>query len=97
MVRIYGPVRNAEDITKINRKIRAQVRRAKTRPALVELAKRSMYLWTLTNSPAWSKAFPRRKLLAMRRRAKEEYHITTRMINKKIPGKKLDTIIGPGR
>ena len=97
MVRIYGAVRTADDITKINRKIRASVRRATTRPALVELAKRSMYLWTLTNSPAWKRAFPRRKLLAMRRRAKQEYHITTRMINKKISGRKLDTIIGPGR
>jgi len=97
MVRIYGPVRNAEDITKINKRIRADVRRATTRPALVELAKRSMYLWTLANSPAWRRAFPRSKLLSIKRRAKKEYHITAKMINKKISGRKLDTIIGPGR
>ena len=87
------PIKGAKDITAINTMIRRDVRKARTRQALVELAKRSLYLYTLTYSPAWKLGF-KGKVKAMRKRARAEYHKTVALINKKIPGTKLDARLG---
>ena len=52
---IYSEVNSPSDITKINRMIRSQLRRVKTKPRITELVKRSAYLCTLTYSPGFRK------------------------------------------
>ena len=94
---MYGPMRGPADVTKINVKIRAQVRKAKTRDMLKKLVSRSRYLYTLTSSPSVQKAI-RGKVRATRTRAKSQYTITARlanrvMVSRKIKGNKFDTII----
>jgi hypothetical protein len=54
---IYGEVNSANDIRRINRKIRKEMDRVTTREELTELKKRSDYLCTLTASPSWRKKF----------------------------------------
>ena len=48
---IYGEVNSIKDIRDINRTIREEMDRVKTREQLTELKKRSDYLCTLTFSP----------------------------------------------
>ena len=80
--RIYGEVEKIEDITKINRMIRRDVRKAKTKSRLTELYNRSKYLVTLTYSPAWKKHF-RGKILKARKRAMKEFEKTAKLINRR--------------
>lgn len=97
---IYGSVKGVADISKINKEIRSDVAHADSRPALIELAERSRYLWTLTFSPVWKKHFDG-EVMKVRNKAKAEYHTTAGVINKKIMahnwGKPIDTVIGRGR
>jgi len=80
--RIYGTVSGMQDIRKINSKIRADVSRAKTRPQLTELHKRSMYIRTLCDSPAWKTSFYG-KITRMKQVAEFEFTKTARAINKR--------------
>ena len=57
---IYGEVNTIKDIREINRNIRLEMDRVKTRAQLSELKRRSDYLCTLTFSPAWQKKFGER-------------------------------------
>ena len=97
---LYEHVKGVVDIVDINRKIRVEVGRARTRPQLMELRLRSAYLFTLTNAPAWQKAFGNR-IGAMRGAAKREYHVTAKLINGRLAklglGGSVDTVLGPGR
>jgi len=81
----YGHVKGPQDIVKINRKIRGQVRRARSRARLRELQKRSQYLYTLTFSPSWKTAF-RGKIAEMRRVAKEEFMKTRELVQRRLAG-----------
>jgi hypothetical protein len=54
---IYGDVNTLADMREINRKIREEMRRVRTREQLTELKKRSDYLCALTLSPSWKKRF----------------------------------------
>jgi len=94
----YSNVRSAEDIRKINRKIRKLIKYADNRAELTQLYKQSMYLVTLTYSPAWRKHF---KGKPPRKTAKEEFHKTAVAINKRarelgLPAN-YDTVWGDGR
>ena len=80
MQRIYSAISGVSDIRKINKMIRNEVKRAKSRKELTELHKRSSYLVTLTFSPAWKEGF-RGKIAQMRTAAKEEFAKTARAIN----------------
>ena len=80
MRRIYEDIEGVMDIRRVNRMIRNEVKRAMSRKELTELHKRSMYLVTLTHSPAWKEGF-RGKIAQMRRVAKEEFAKTARAIN----------------
>lgn len=97
---LYAHVKGVLDIVTINRRIRAQAAKTTTRKQLMELRLRSGYLFTLTNAPAWQKAFGQR-IGAMRRAAKAEYHTTARAINRRIAAKNLggpvDSVLGAGR
>ena len=89
--RIYSEVSSPSDITKINRMIRSQLRRVKTKPRITELVKRSAYLCTLTYSPGFRKKL-RGKLTKARKTAREEYRKTAKLANQRlrqlhIPGK----------
>jgi hypothetical protein len=77
---IYGEVNSVTNIREINRKIRDEIRGVRDRAHLTELKKRSDYLCTLTQSPAWQEKFgsKSRRMLAV---AKEEDHRTTRLAN----------------
>jgi len=79
---IYQSVGGVTDIREINRKIRKEVARAKTRAQLTELHKRSMYLVTLCHAPAWKEAF-RGKIAKMKKAAQEEFTKTARAINRR--------------
>ena len=81
--RIYGELRSPKDVTLINRKIRADIRKAKSRARLIELLRRSQYLITLTYSPTVKKAL-RGKVLATRKRARKEYEKTRKIVEKKL-------------
>lgn len=97
---LYVHVKGVLDIVNINRQIRAQVRGARSRAQLMELRLRSAYLFTLSNAPAWQQSFGQR-IGAMRRAAKQEYHVTAKLINRRIAalglGDPVDTVLGPGR
>ena len=103
-LRIYGRMETAEDVSRINRMIRKEIRKARSRPAVIELYKRSMYLITLThpNRAGARKAFGKR-LATMHRRAKQEFTITAKLANKRLKAlgelgrRPLDTKWGPGR
>jgi len=94
----YGYVRGVSDIRAINCHIREQIKEATTRPKITELVRRSLYLYTLTFSPAWKKAFAG-KIRRMREVAKEEYAKTARTANKQLDklglgGRRYDEKIG---
>jgi len=94
----YGYVRGINDIRAINCHIREQIKEATTRPKITELVRRSLYLYTLTFSPAWKKAFAG-KIRRMREVAKEEYAKTARVANKRLKelglgGRRYDEKIG---
>ena len=76
----YGTVKSLTDITKINQKIRSQVRTAKSDRALAELYRQSMYLITLTYSSSWRNI---ENIAGIRTRAKSEFSKTARLINVK--------------
>jgi hypothetical protein len=84
--RLYGPLRNSRDVKTINKKIRGQIRRAKTRARIIELLKRSQYLITLTYSPSVSKGIRRHggSVLRVRRTARREYLKTRKLALKKL-------------
>jgi hypothetical protein len=93
--RIYGELKSPKDVVKIANLIRRDVRRASSREALLELYKRAAYLVTLThpNRAAARKAWGK-KIYTMHEIAKREFTKTAKLINKKIPGKKLDEYWG---
>lgn len=98
-MRTYGSVNSAQDIIEINILIRRDVRYARTREDLTELHRRSMYLVTLTYSPAWRKHFQGKP---PRKTAAREFHKTAVLINKRardlhLPIDFYDTVWGPGR
>jgi len=95
---IYGAVRGVSDIRAINCYIREQIRKARSRSKITELVRRSLYLYTLTFSPAWKKTFAG-KIRRMREVAKEEYARTARVANKRLKelglgGRRYDEKIG---
>lgn len=81
MSTIYGHIENSKDIGKINRRIRTEIRQARTKSRITELKRRSRYLITLTYSPNFKKKY---NILAIRRRAKAEYKLTTRVANARL-------------
>ena len=81
--RIYGPLRGPKDVSEINRKIRADIRKAKSRAKLIELQKRSQYLYTLTFSPSVKKGL-RGKVKSTRKRAWNEFLKTKKLVEKKL-------------
>ena len=94
----YGYVRGVSDIRAINCHIREQIKKATTRPKITELVRRSLYLYTLTFSPAWKKTFAG-KIRRMREVVKEEYAKTARVANKRLKelglsGRRYDEKIG---
>lgn len=91
--RIYGEVNSANDIRKINSKIRGQIRRARSKPRITELVKRSAYLCTLTYAPGWKKKFGR-SIKTVRSVAKAEYRKTAKTANAKIGEKVYDEVWG---
>ena len=54
---IYGEVTSPNSMRTINRLIRRDIRGVRTQAQLSELKRRSDYLCTLTQSPAWKKRF----------------------------------------
>jgi len=86
---IYGEVNKPSDIRKINEKIRAELKKARTRKKITELVKRSAYLCTLTYSPGFRKKL-RGQLLKARKIAKQEYTKTAKLANKKLGAKVYD-------
>ena len=87
---IYGHVKTSKDIVRINKKIRSQIKKAKSRPTVTELVRRSRFLVTLTYSPAWKKA----GLSKLRKTAKREYRKTVKTANqvvRKVGGKPYGT------
>lgn len=78
--RIYGEVKGIGDIEYINVLIRKDVAKAKNRSMLTELHKRSMYIRTLCDSPAWRKAFWG-KITEMKKVAEKEFTKTAKAIN----------------
>ena len=68
---IYGEVNSFKDIRELNRTIRQEMDRVKTREQLTELKKRSDYLCTLTFSSAWKTKFGE-KVSRLREVAMEE-------------------------
>lgn len=97
---IYRKVKGIEDIRKINRTIREQVKGFKTKPKLTQLHKRSMYMVTLTQTPSWKTAFAGR-IRRMRTAAKEEFSKTAKRINRRCEELGLkpdyDEVFGRGR
>jgi len=81
--RLYGPLRGPKDVIRINRKIRSQIRRAKSRSRIIELQKRSQYLYTLTFSPSVKKGL-KGKVQATRRRALIEFRKTQKLAHQKL-------------
>jgi len=79
----YGHVSGPRDIVKINRKIRSEIRQTNSRAQLIELQKRSQYLYTLTFSPAWKTKF-RGKIRKIRKVAKREFMKTRELVQKKL-------------
>ena len=77
---IYGEVTTLSDVRDINKRIRREMRGAKSRPQLTELKKRSDYLCTLTYAPSWQTKFGD-KASRFREVAKEEDERTTRLAN----------------
>ncbi len=77
---IYGEVNSIKDIREINRTIREEMDRVKSREQLTELKKRSDYLCTLTLSPAWKKKFGE-KVDRLREVAMEENRKTVQHAN----------------
>ena len=77
---IYGHVETISDIGRINKEIRGNVANAKTRNRLSKLMKRSAYLLTLSNTPAWKKKF-RGKLRPLRKEIRQEYTKTAKSAN----------------
>jgi hypothetical protein len=90
----YGHVASAEDLTRINQMIRRQIKVTSQYRALRRLVRQSMYLVTLTHSPAWSNIG---NITTLRRRAKEEFEITAKTANAKLEqSKRFDTQYGRG-
>jgi len=81
--RIYGELKSPKDVTEINEKIRKEIRKAKSRARLIELQKRSQYLYTLTFSPSVKKGL-RGKVLATRKRAWREFQKTKKLVEKRL-------------
>jgi hypothetical protein len=54
---IYGEVDSPTDVRSINRQIRKEMDDVNTREQLTELKKRSDYLCTLAEAPAWKSKF----------------------------------------
>jgi hypothetical protein len=77
---IYGEVNSIKDIRELNRTIRQEMDRVKTREQLTELKKRSDYLCTLTFSPAWKTKFGE-KVNRLREVAMEENRKTVQHAN----------------
>ena len=77
---IYGEVKSAEDIRRINRTIRKEMDAVTTREELTEL-KNSDYLCTLTYSPSWRKRFGE-KASALRSVAMDENRKTVEHANR---------------
>ena len=77
---LYSDVESIKDIRDINRTIREEMDRVKTRAQLTELKKRSDYLCTLTFAPAWRKKFGE-KVVRLREAAMEENRKTVRHAN----------------
>ncbi len=77
----YGTIENTKDIGRINRKIRAQIRSAQTKEKITTLKNRSKHLVDLASSTSWKKKY---NLAALKKRAKEEYELTTKVANKRI-------------
>lgn len=74
---IYGHVTGKQDITKINQRIRREIRKAKSREELTKLVQRSQYLRTLTASPGWKNIDGK-----LRPKADEEYLKTCKLANR---------------
>jgi len=77
---IYGSIDKISDIAKINTAIRKEIRKAKSKPTITKLVRRSAYLCSLSHTPAWKKKFYG-KIRKVRDKAKEEYTKTARVAN----------------
>jgi hypothetical protein len=77
---IYRDVDTLEDLRKINRAIRSEMKRIAEREELTELKKRSDYLCALTLAPAWRTRFGDRRSRYLEV-AREEDERTTKTAN----------------
>src|SRR5690349_14756040 len=77
---IYGEVDSLADVRSINRQIRKEMDGVKTREQLTELKKRSDYLCTLAEAPAWKSKFGT-KIDEIRQVARDEERKTTEHAN----------------
>ncbi len=94
---VYSHVMKAEDISKINDMIRKEIEGATDENKLMTLHKRSQYLVTLSQSPAWRELPDVQKI---RSTAMSEFSRTSEAINKRLQQvgsqKMVDTKYGPG-
>lgn len=94
---VYSHVMKAEDISKINDMIRKEIEGTTTENKLITLHKRSQYLVTLSQSPAW-RELP--DLPKIRSTAAQEFSKTAEAINRRMQQigsqKIVDTKYGKG-
>jgi len=90
----YGHVKSGKDIERINDLIRQEVQLSKREASLTKLYRRSAYLATLAQAPAWS------HIAGAKAKAKSEFHRTATLINSRAKAlgidKRYDTKYGRG-
>ena len=79
---VYKDVKSEAGFREIFRRIRHEVERADSRPALTELYKRAAYLIKLTYSPGWKQSLGQ-QVSQLRSLGKEEFGITAQSINRR--------------
>ena len=85
--RKYGKLDNPTDVRNINKEIRDEVEKSKSKRKLLRLRRQSFYLYTLTFSPKVKESLWG-KVRDTRRVAKLEYIKTKAMINKRLDAMK---------
>lgn len=93
---MYEHIATTEDVSELNRQIRANIRSARSHERITKLVRESSYLITLTYTRGWGKHL-RGSLNGIRRKAIEEYNMTARTANKKVGSHYYDEHYGAGR
>ena len=91
--RKYGiDVEKAKDITEINKKIKAKLLKAGSFKTIERALDESRYLYTLSFSPNWKKDL-KGNLMAVRRRAKNDYCKLVPIANKRLKDKGISHVV----